>query len=339
VAPSLALHIPWDQVDDYAELKRYAEAQGVRLGAVNPNLFQDEAYKLGSLGNPKREVREKALGHILACIDVMEGTGSKDLSLWFADGTNYAGQDDLRRRKRHFLEGLARVYDALPEEARMLVEYKFFEPAFYHTDLPDWGAAYSFCLKLGPNAQVLVDMGHHPQGTNIGHVVAFLLDEGSLGGFHLNGRKYADDDLIVGSTDPFELFCVYCEIVSAALSPDAAVRRTAENVAYMIDQSHNIESKLEAMILSVMNCQVAYAKALLVDRETLEQRQAEGDVLGGAHATLMDAYQTDVRPLLGEVREELGLHPDPLQAFRESGYAEKVARERGRVGVGSGYPS
>jgi L-rhamnose isomerase/sugar isomerase len=338
VAPSVAIHIPWDAVEDYAALRAYAEERGVKIGAVNPNLFQDPAYKLGSLANPDPSVRAQALKHLLECVHIMEQTGSRLLSLWFADGSNYPGQDDFRRRKRHLLEGLQVVYDALPEKARMLVEYKFFEPAFYHTDLPDWGTAYAFCLKLGPKAQVLVDMGHHPQGTNLEQIVAFLLDEGRLGGFHFNNRKYADDDLIVGSIHPFELFCVYHEIVSAARSDDPQLRATAANVAYMLDQCHNIESKMQAMILSVTNCQVAYAKALLVDHETLARQRTEGDVLG-AHRTLMDAFHTDVRPLLAEARKAMGLHPDPLEALKESGYEERVASERGSVQGGSGFPN
>lgn len=328
IAPSVAIHIPWDKTDDYRVLRDYAEERGIRIGAVNPNVFQDEAYKLGSLANPDAAVRSRALNDILECVEVMKQTGSKLLSLWFADGTNYPGQDDMRRRKRHFLENLKPVYAALPDDARMLVEYKFFEPAFYHTDLPDWGVAYAFCMKLGPKAEVLVDMGHHAQGTNIEHIVAFLLDEGRLGGFHFNNRKYADDDLIVGSISPFELFCVYNEIVGAETSNDPQVSGPARKVAYMLDQCHNVESKLQAMVLSVMNCQVAYAKALLVDRSKLAERQAAGDVVG-AHRVLIDAYETDVRPILAELREEMGLHPDPLEALKASGYEQKVARERG----------
>ncbi len=234
-------------------------------------------------------------------------------------------------------EALAEVYAALPTGVRLLVEYKFFEPAFYHTDLPDWGLAYATCLKLGPQAQVLVDTGHHAHGTNIEHIVAILLDEGRLGGFHFNARKYADDDLIVGSVNPFELFLIFNELVAAEHSGDPTAAACARNVAYMIDQSHNIEPKVEAMIQSVVNCQVAYAKALLVDRKALAERQANGDVLG-AHRVLLEAYETDVRPLLAEVREEMGLAPDPIAAYRASGYQEKIAAERGAARPrGSGY--
>ncbi len=336
IAPRVALHIPWDKVDDWAELKGFAEGLGVGIGAINPNVFQDEVYKLGSLGHPDLAVRRKAMGHLLDCCDVMRETGSHDLSLWFADGTNYAGQDDLRARKARFEEGLAEVYAALPEGGRMLLEYKPFEPAFYATDLADWGMAYAHCLKLGPQAQVLVDLGHHLQGTNIEQIVAFLLSEDKLGGFHFNNRRYADDDLIVGSSNPFELFCIYAELVSA--ERDSYGLPGVTNVAYMIDQSHNIEPKLEAMLLSVLNCQEAYAKALHLDLSELAVAQQAGDVLG-AHEVLTSAFKTDVRPLLRAFREENGLGPDPLQALKQSGYAEKNARERGTAASAGGYPT
>ena len=326
IAPSVALHIPWDRVDDYARLRSYAEERGIEIGAINPNVFQDPEYRLGSIAHPDAAVREKALAHLLDCVEVMKATGSRDLSLWFADGTNYAGQDDFRARKRRVREALQRVHDALPDGARMLVEYKFFEPAFYATDLFDWGAAFAHCVAVGPKAGVLVDLGHHAQGTNIEAIVAFLLDEGRLGGFHFNARRYADDDLIVGTTNPFELFCILCETVDA---PD---------VAYMIDQSHNIEPKVEAMLQSVLNCQEAYAKALLVDRDRLRAAQEKGDVLE-AHRTLTDAFRTDVRPILEEFRAAHALPLDPIRAFRESGYQERVAAQRGTATAGGGYPT
>lgn len=337
IAPSVALHIPWDEVEDYGELRRYAEERGLTLGAINPNVFQEDVYKLGSVTSPFEEVREQAIGHLLDCVEVMRQTGSRDLSLWFADGTNYPGQDDLRTRKRHLRAALKRIHDALPDGARMLVEYKLFEPAFYYTDLFDWGAAYAHCLAIGEKAQVLVDLGHHAQGVNIEGIVAFLLDEGRLGGFHFNARRYADDDLIVGTTNPFELFAIYAELVAAEGSSDDLTRTTAQNVAYMIDQSHNIEPKVEAMLYSVLNCQEAYAKALLIDRDLLREAQAAGDVLG-AHRVLADAFRTDVRPLLAEVREEMGVPQDPIRAHRESGYQAKVAQERGTAAGGGGYP-
>jgi L-rhamnose isomerase / sugar isomerase len=330
IAPSVAVHIPWDVPEDgdYVALRQEAESQGIRIGAVNPNVFQDEAYKLGSLGNPDAGARELALDHLLECCDIMAKVGSDALSLWFADGTNYAGQDSLRARKRRFEEGLALAYRQLPPGGRMLIEYKFFEPAFYSTDIPDWGTAYAWCLKLGERAQVLVDLGHHAQGVNIEQIVAFLLDEGRLGGFHFNNRKYADDDLIVGSTNPYELFLIYSELAGAELGAEEPARATARNVAYMIDQCHNIEGKVAPMIYSVLNCQEAYAKALCVPRERLAAAQAEGAVLE-AHRMITDAFRLDVRPLLARVREELGAPADPIAAYRASGYEEKIARERG----------
>jgi L-rhamnose isomerase / sugar isomerase len=340
VAPSVALHIPWDKPEDndYVALREYAESRGIKLGAINPNVFQDEAYKLGSLGNPADAAREMALDHLIECCEIMRKTHSRDLSLWFADGTNYAGQDDLRARKRRFEEGLALTYKSMPPAGRMLVEYKFFEPAFYSTDIPDWGVAYAFALKLGERAQVLVDLGHHAQGVNIEQIVAFLLDEGRLGGFHFNNRKYADDDLVVGSTNPYELFLIYSELVSAGLSTDEVTRTCAKNVAYMIDQSHNIEGKLLPMILSVVNCQVALAKALIVDRKRLREAQLAGDVLG-AHEVMNDAYHTDVRPLLIRAREELGVPADPVAAYRASGYEANIATSRGTANQAGGYQS
>ncbi|MGV9344708.1 L-rhamnose isomerase [Streptomyces spiralis] len=319
VAPTVALHIPWDRVDDYAALAKHAEERGVRLGAINSNTFQDDDYKLGSICHPDAAIRRKAVDHLLECVDIMDATGSRDLKLWFADGTNYPGQDDIRARQDRLAEGLAEVYERLGDDQRMLLEYKFFEPAFYATDVPDWGTAYAHCLKLGPKAQVVVDTGHHAPGTNIEFIVATLLREGKLGGFDFNSRFYADDDLMVGAADPFQLFRIMYEVVrGGGFTPE---------VAFMLDQCHNIESKIPAIIRSVMNVQEATAKALLVDREALAAAQASGDVLE-ANAVLMDAYNTDVRPLLREVREEMGLDPEPLVAYRRSGWAEKIVAER-----------
>ncbi len=338
VAPSVALHIPWDKVDDWDDLKSCAGSLGIKIGAINPNVFQDEIYKFGSICHADPAVRKRAIAHMLECIDIMKITSSRDLSLWFADGTNYAGQDSIRARKHRMQESLAEVYRALPQNTRMLIEYKFFEPAFYHTDLADWGIAYATALKLGSQAQVLVDTGHHAQGTNIEHIVAFLLDVGRLGGFHFNNRKYADDDLVVGSVNPFELFLIFNELVAAEASNESVPATCAKNVAYMIDQSHNIEPKIEAMVQSVINCQVALAKALLVNRQKLAERQAAGDVLG-AHRELTAAYETDLRPLLAQVREEMGLHPDPIAALKASRYEKKISKERGAVSeAGGGYP-
>ncbi|MGW1981420.1 L-rhamnose isomerase [Streptomyces collinus] len=319
VAPTVALHIPWDEVDDYAALAGFAEEHGVRLGAVNSNTFQDDAYRLGSICHPEAAVRRKALDHLLECVDIMDATGSRDLKLWFADGTNYPGQDDIRARQDRLAEGLAAVYERLGGNQRMLLEYKFFEPAFYTTDVPDWGTAYAHCLKLGPRAQVVVDTGHHAPGTNIEFIVATLLREDRLGGFDFNSRFYADDDLMVGAADPFQLFRIMYEVVRGG--------GFGSDVAFMLDQCHNIEAKIPAIIRSVMNVQEATAKALLVDRDALAAAQTAGDVLG-ANAVLMDAYNTDVRPLLREVREEMGLAPEPLTAYARSGWAEKIVAER-----------
>jgi L-rhamnose isomerase/sugar isomerase len=325
--PGVAIHVPWDRVDDWSELRAYAEERGLRLGAVNPNLFGEDAYRLGSLCHPDERVRAAAVDHCRECVAIAEEVGSGTISLWVPDGTNYPGQDDLRGRRARLAESLRELYSAMPEEMRLLVEYKFFEPAFYSTDLPDWGTAALLCRGLGPRAQVLVDTGHHPQGTNVEQIVAVLLADGLLGGFHFNNRKYADDDLIVGSIDPFELFLIMGEIARA---PEAA------EVAFMIDQSHNVEGKIDAMIQSVMNVQTAYAKALLVDEQRLASAQAEGDVLG-AHRALLDPFETDVRPLLAEVRRRVGVEADPVEAFRRGGYAERLSRERGTVSAESAY--
>ena len=327
ICPSVAIHIPWDKVDDYSGLRDHAESLGMRIGAVNPNLFQEEEYRLGSVCHPDEGIRRKATDHLLECIGVAGEVGSDVLSLWFADGTNYPGQDSFVERRHRMLACLDEVYRTMPERMRMLLEYKPYEPSFYHTDLADWGASLTACQKLGERAQVLVDLGHHAKEANIEYIVALLMEEGRLGGFHFNNRKYGDDDLIVGSINPFELFLIYVELVVAEDS--------AQEIAYMIDQTHNIEPKIEAMILSLTNLQEAYAKALLVDRQTLQNARRSGDVLG-AHRILLNAYNTDVRSLCAKVREDLGASPDPVAAFRQSGYAEKVTEER-KEGAGAGW--
>lgn len=325
VAPLVALHIPWDRVEGGAEgwarLAAYAREQGVRLGTVNANVFQDDAYRLGSVTNPDPAVRRKALDHLRECVEIMDATGSRDLKLWFADGTNYPGQDSLRARQDRLAEALTEVYERLGTGQRLILEYKLFEPAFYATDVPDWGTAYAHCLRLGDRAQVCVDTGHHAPGTNIEFIVAFLLREGKLGAFDFNSRFYADDDLMAGAADPFQLFRILYEVrAGGGLAPDAGI-------AFMLDQCHNIEPKIPAVIRSVMNVQEATAKALLVDTEALAKAQREGDVLG-ANEVLMDAYHTDVRPLLARLREGLGADGDPLAAYRASGWAERIVAER-----------
>jgi L-rhamnose isomerase/sugar isomerase len=321
VAPTVALHIPWDRVDDYAALAAFATERGVSLGTINSNVFQDNDYMLGSVTNPDPGIRRKATDHLLECVDVMDATGSRDLKLWFSDGTNYPGQDSIRARQDRLAEALRESHDRLRGEQRMLLEYKLFEPAFYTTDVPDWGTAYAHCVAAGERAFVVIDTGHHAPGTNIEFIVAFLLRAGRLGGFDFNSRFYADDDLMVGAADPFQLFRIMHEIVLAdAVGP-------ASGIAFMLDQCHNIEPKIPAVIRSVMNVQEATAKALLVDHAALEAAQQSGDVLG-ANAVLMDAYNSDVRPLLRELRRDMGLEPDPIAAYHASGYAEKIRAER-----------
>ena len=321
VTPSVALHIPWDRVEDYAHLAKHAAGLGLQIGAINPNLFQEAEYRLGSVCNPDPKVRRKATDHLLECAEIAGLTGSPALSLWFADGTNYPGQDDIRARQDRLSEALHETYQALPTGVRILLEYKLFEPGFYTMDVPDWGTSLLHCVDLGEKAFVLVDTGHHAPGTNIEFIVAGLMRAGRLGGFHFNSRFYADDDLMVGASDPFQLFRIIHEIVSAH-----GLDRSA-NVAFMLDQCHNLEPKIPAEIRSVMNVQEATAKALLVDHEALYAAQAAGDVLG-AYAVIMDAYNTDVRPLLAEVRTEMGLDPDPMAAYARSGYAERIGAER-----------
>ncbi|HEY6694362.1 MAG TPA: L-rhamnose isomerase [Solirubrobacteraceae bacterium] len=324
-APAVALHFPWDRVDDLAALRRHASERGLRIGAVNPNLFQDPDYKLGSITHPDAAVRRKATDHLLECVEIATALGSTAQSLWFADGTSYPGQDDLVARRSRMLECLAEVYAALPAEQELLLEYKPFEPAFYATDLADWGSSLLACQRLGDRAKVLVDLGHHLHGTNIEQIVALLGAEGRLGGFHFNNRKYADDDLIVGSVNPFELFLIFFELGTRPLP-----RLT-------IDQAHNVEAKVEAMVLTVVNLQEAYAKALLVDRDALAAAQAEGDVLGG-HELLLDAYKTDVRPECAQARAARGAAEDPVKELRESGYVERITAERGStVSVAGGW--
>ncbi|MFD9736446.1 L-rhamnose isomerase [Umezawaea sp. NPDC059074] len=321
VAPTVALHIPWDAVDDYRALADHAAERGVALGAINSNVFQDDDYKLGSVTNPDPRIRRKATDHLLDCVAIMDKTGSRDLKLWFSDGLNYPGQDNLARRQDRLAEALREVYDRLGDDQRMLVEYKLFEPAFYATDIPDWGTAFAHCVELGPKAQVVIDTGHHAPGTNIEFIVSFLLRQKRLGAFDFNSRFYADDDLMVGAADPFQLFRIMHEIVRAdALKPEAGI-------AFMLDQCHNIEAKIPAIIRSVLNVQEATAKALLVDVDALEAAQDSGDVLE-SNEVLMDAYNTDVRPLLAELRTDMGLDPDPVRAYRRSGYGDRISADR-----------
>ena len=321
LAPKVALHIPWDKVEDYGVLREYAADLGVELGTVNSNTFQDDIYKFGSLTHVDEAVRRKAIDHHFECIEIMNQTGSRDLKIWLADGTNYAGQADLRGRQDRLAESLAEIYERIGPDQRLVLEYKFFEPAFYHTDVPDWGTSYAHCVALGERAVVCLDTGHHAPGTNIEFIVTQLLRLGKLGSFDFNSRYYADDDLIVGSADPFQLFRILYEVVrGGAYGPDS-------DVAFMLDQCHNIEAKIPGQIRSVLNVQEMTARALLVERETLAAAQEANDVLG-ANGILMDAFYTDVRPALAEWRESRGLAADPMKAYAESGYQQKIESER-----------
>jgi L-rhamnose isomerase/sugar isomerase len=336
VARSVALHIPWDRVDDYPALAAYAAERGLRIGAINSNTFQDEDYKLGSLCHPSASVRAKAVEAIIECCAIAAAMGSQVVKVWLGDGTNYPGQDDLRWRRHRLVEGLREVYPKLPGDARMVLEYKLYEPSLYSTDVQDWGQALSVCRLVGDRAQVCVDTGHHAMGVNIEQIVAILLAEGALGGFDLNDKKYGDDDLMVGSIDPYQLFRIAHELVNAMRDDsDPVAQRCANETIYMLDQCHNIEPKIPAMIRSVMNLQETFAKALLVDREALLAAQSAGDVLAG-NAVLADAFATDVRPALADLRVARGLPADPFRAYLESGEEERRAVARAG-GVAAGW--
>ncbi len=333
--PCVAVHVLWDfrpNVDPCAVAATAAKL-GIRIGSINPNVFQDQEYKLGSACNEDPAIRRRAIDHMLECVKIGAAVNSNLLSLWFADGSNYPGQGHFRRRKKWMREALAEVHGAIPAGMTMLVEYKPFEPAFYHTDIADWGMAAAFARAAGPRAKVLVDTGHHLQGANIEHIVSFLIDEGMLGGFHFNDRKYADDDLTMGSIDPYQLFRIFTEIAMAERE-----RGTDLPIAYMIDQSHNIKPKIEAMIQTVMTAQEHFVKAHLVNHAAADAARKKGDVILAERA-LRDAFATDVRDFLAEYRVAKGLARDPLLAFRESGYEARVARERGpnRPFTGSSY--
>jgi len=320
LAPSVALHIPWDKVDDYATLRAHAEDLGVELGTVNSNTFQDEDYKFGALTHHDESIRRKAIDHHFECIDIMHATGSRDLKIWLAEGSNYPGQNDMRARQDRLQDSLQQIYARLGDAQRLVLEYKFFEPSFYHTDVPDWGTSYAQVAALGDKAMVCLDTGHHAPGTNIEFIVMQLLRLGKLGSFDFNSRFYADDDLIVGAADPFQLFRILFEVVRGGglNNPD---------VAFMLDQCHNIEDKVPGQIRSVLNVQEMTARALLVDRAALDAAQQANDVLG-ANAVLMDAFYTDVRPALAQWRESRGLPADPMAAYAASGYQQQIAADR-----------
>lgn len=324
--PTVAVHVLWDFApgQDPKEVARLARRHGVRIGAINPNLFQDQEYKWGSFGHADPAVRRRALQHCFDSVAIGKALGSEYVSLWFADGTNYPGQESLRARKARFEEALATLHRRLGPRQTMLVEYKPFEPAFYATDIADWGMAYVLARKAGPRAKVLVDTGHHYAGQNIEQIVAFLLDEDMLGGFHFNDRRYADDDLTLGSIDPYQVFRIFHEIHSFA-----AERGRAPKIAYMIDQCHNEKPKIEATIQTVMMAQELYAKAALVDHKALRRAQDRHDVVA-AELELRKAFFTDVNPALQAWRRAHGLAADPLAAHRKSGYEKAAARDRSR---------
>jgi L-rhamnose isomerase/sugar isomerase len=322
--PSMAVHVLWDfsMGVDAAGTAELAKKHGIRLGAVNPNFFEDQVYKFGSVCSPDEAAQTHAHRHMMQSIAIAKAIKSDTVSLWFADGTNYPGQDDIVQRKLRMHGALRQWHDALGPQMRMLIEYKPFEPAFYHTDVADWGMAYVFARQAGPKAKVLVDTGHHLQGQNIEHIVAFLIDENMLGGFHFNDRKYADDDLTLGSIDPYAVFRIFHEIRSAAESG-----RDVSRIAYMVDQSHNLKPKVEAMIQTAMTAQELYLKACMVDRSKLRDAQSNMDIIG-AEECMRAAFFWDVRPLLGEWRKGKNLDADPIEAYRASGYEAKVAVER-----------
>lgn len=322
--PTVAVHVLWDfsAKQSPREVAALARKEGVAIGSINPNVFQDQEYKWGSVTNRSGDIRKKAVQHMLDSIKIGEAVGSKLLSLWFADGINYPGQSDMISRKKWMDESLRQVHAAMPQDMTLLLEYKPFEPAFYATDIADWGMSYLFCKKAGPRAKVLVDTGHHYQAVNIEQIVAWLLDEDMLGGFHFNDRKYADDDLTMGSIDPYQIFRIFHEIENHRFRAG-----NVPEIAYMVDQSHNLKPKIAAMIQTVDTAQQLYAKACLVDRKALAVAQEREDVVTSENI-LRDAFFTDVRPLLAQWRAARGLAADPLEAHRNSGYAQTAAQER-----------
>jgi L-rhamnose isomerase/sugar isomerase len=332
VCPTVALHVLWDLpkgIGSVGDVHALAARHGLRAGSINPNVFQDQVYKYGSLGNPDADVRKEALQHILDSAEIGARLGSRDLSLWFADGSNYPGTQNIRHRRKWFEEGLATVHARLSKNQRMLVEYKPFEPAFYHTDIADWGMALLLAQAAGPQAKVLVDTGHHYQAQNIEQIVAWLLDSKMLGGFHFNDRRYADDDLTMGSIDPYQVFRIFHEIRSFEWETGERA-----DIAFMIDQSHNLKGKIEAMIQTVTTAMELYAKAALVDHKTLSAHQTKCNLVD-AEACLKDAFSTDVRPAIREWAQSKGLPADPMDAFRQSGYQERIAAERGQRNMAS----
>ena len=322
VCPTVAIHVLWDLAGDLSEVLRLGAKYGLRPGSINPNLFEDQIYKFGSLANPDSAVRKKAADHLEHCVEIMKQLGSRDLSVWLADGSNYPGTQNIRRRRKWVEEGLAAAHAQLTDGQRMLVEYKPFEPAFYHTDIADWGMALLLAEAAGPKAKVLVDTGHHYQAQNIEQIVDWLLDRGMLGGFHFNDRRYADDDLTLGSIDPYQIFRIFHEIRFFEWETGRP-----SDIAYMVDQSHNLKGKIEAMIQTVRMALELYSKAAIVDHQLLAACQEKCELVD-AEACLQDAYSTDVRPAIVEWARSKGLPENPLDAFRQSGYLEQITAER-----------
>jgi len=333
ITPTLALHVLWDLpngVADAGKIKALEAKTGMRAGSINPNLFQEAEYKFGSICNPSAEVREKATAHLIESVEIGKALGSAEVSMWVSDGSNYPGSQSMRRRIGWMKEALGRTHAALAPGQTLLVEYKPFEPAFYHTDIADWGMALELARSAGPQAKVLVDTGHHYQGTNIEQIVAWLIELKELGGFHFNDRKYADDDLTLGSIDPYQIFRIFHEILFEQSKSGAF-----QAPAYMIDQSHNLKGKVEAMVQTVVTAQELYAKAALVDQEKLAELQ-DSCSLVDAEEAFRGAFWTDVRPLLREWREQRGLAANPLEALRQSGYVERISEERKEKNAGGG---
>lgn len=325
VTPRMATHVCWDKTEDgnYIPVKQYAEEKGLKLGTLHPNTFSGQEFRYGSLCSPLSEVRQQTMEHFEDCVRICKELSCTTIGMWVADGTNYPGQDNLRERKHRLYEGLKHLYDAMDPSMTLLLEYKPFEPFFYTTDVSDWGISHLMCTRLGERAKVLVDLGHHLPGVNVEHIIATLLDEGKLGGFHFNNHKYADDDLILGTVNPMEIYLIFKEIVDADLDGVPA------EITYMLDQSHNIENSIEGIIYSVMNIQTAYAKALVIDRTALKESQAANDTIL-SNKLLMEAFETDVQPLIEQVRLELGLsHTNPLLNYRTGGHQARIEASRG----------
>ena len=328
IAPKMAVHVLWDKTEDgkYEPVRKYAEEHGLSIGTVHPNTFMGQQFRLGSICNPSKSVRDKTIEHFVDCVRIAKELGSSVLGMWLADGTNYPGQDNLRKRKHRLFEGLHILYEEMEDNMTLLLEYKPFEPYFYTMDVMDWGMSLLMCNKLGEKAKVLVDLGHHLTSVNVEQIISILIDEGKLGGFHLNNHKYADDDLITGTVNPLEVFLIFNEIV------DAEYDGISQPIIYMLDQSHNIEPSIEGIIQSLINVQTAYAKSLIINRKALRERQEAEDIVG-SNRILMEAFETDVFPLLAKVRTEIGIDVNPLENYRRSGYAEKIKKERGDSGI------